>query len=58
MKNVSLEKEKIKVDFLNKDLPPTVRNFRPDVYRNGDSYNGQRSGQVDHWNGFYRYEST
>lgn len=38
IRNVSLEKEKIRVDFSNLDLPPAVRNFMPDVYRNGDSY--------------------
>ena len=38
MKNISLEKEKIKVDFSDESLPEAVRNFMPDVYRNGDGY--------------------
>ncbi len=38
IKNISLEKEKIRVDFSNPELPSSVRNFMPDMYRNGDSY--------------------
>lgn len=38
MKNTSIEKEKIRVDFSRKEVPSHVKNFMPDVYRDGDHY--------------------
>jgi len=34
----SLEKEKINVDFTGKNVPASVKNFMPDVYRDGDRF--------------------
>jgi len=38
MKNTSLEKEKIRVDFTEKLVPASVKNFMPDIYRDGDRF--------------------
>jgi hypothetical protein len=38
MKNISLEKERIQVDYSAAGVPESVRNFRPDVYKDGDRY--------------------
>ncbi|MHA4844207.1 hypothetical protein ACX0G7_08585 [Flavitalea antarctica] len=38
MKQLSLEKEKILVSYTGDSMPESVRNFMPDVYRDGESY--------------------
>lgn len=38
MKQTSLDKEKVQVDFTSMDLPATVLNFRPEVYTDGDMF--------------------
>lgn len=35
---MSLEKEKIQVDYTQPGVPKHVSNFMPDVYRDGDEY--------------------
>lgn len=35
---MSLEKELIKVDYTDDGVPESVKNFRPDVYRDGTEY--------------------
>lgn len=38
MKNMSLDKEKVQVDYTSMDLPEPVKNFRPEVYQDGARY--------------------
>lgn len=38
MKRLSLEKERITIDYSSEQIPESVRNFRPDVYRDGGEY--------------------
>ena len=38
MKNMSIEKERIHIDYSAADIPESVKNFQPDVYRDGDLY--------------------
>lgn len=38
MKNLSLEKELVRVDYTDAQVPESVKNFRPDIYRDGDEY--------------------
>ena len=38
MKQTSLDKEKVQVDFTSMDLPAPVLNFRPEVYTDGDMF--------------------
>jgi hypothetical protein len=38
MKPLSLEKEKILVDYTGDNMPGSVRNFMPDVYKDGEIY--------------------
>jgi len=38
MKIISLEKERIHVDYTIDGIPDSVKNFQPDVYRDGDQY--------------------
>jgi hypothetical protein len=38
MQDKSIEKEKIKVDFVGDSVPDSVKNFMPDVYADGDKY--------------------
>lgn len=38
MKDASVEKEKIEVDFVGDNVPDSVKNFMPDVYKDGDRY--------------------
>lgn len=38
MKNTSIEKERIHVDYTVDGVPDSVRNFRPDIYKDGDLY--------------------
>ena len=34
----SLEKELSKIDYTDEQVPDSVKNFRPDVYRDGDRF--------------------
>ncbi|MGN6292901.1 MAG: hypothetical protein ACTHMV_09180 [Chitinophagaceae bacterium] len=38
MKIISLEKERIHVDYTMDGTPDSVRNFQPDAYLDGDQY--------------------
>ena len=38
MKNISLEKERIHADYSAAGVPESIKNFRPDMYRDGDQY--------------------
>lgn len=38
MKNMSIDNEKVQVDYTSMDLPEPVKNFRPEVYASGDGY--------------------
>ena len=38
MKDASVEKEKIAVDYTQANLPDSVKNFMPEVYRDGDRF--------------------
>lgn len=38
MKIMSLEKERIHVDYTKEAIPDSVKNFQPDAYRDGDQY--------------------
>ena len=38
MKILSLEKERIHVDYTVDGIPDSVKNFQPDAYRDGDQY--------------------
>jgi len=38
MKDASVVKEKLKVDFVGDKVPASVKNFMPDVYRDGDNF--------------------
>jgi len=38
MKSLSLEKERIRVDYSGDHVPESVKNFRPDVYLDGEEY--------------------
>jgi hypothetical protein len=38
MKDKSLEKEKIHIDYSGDNIPESVKNFMPDVYKDGDRY--------------------
>lgn len=38
MNSFSIEKEKIKVDFSQSYIPPHVKNFMPDIYKEGRVY--------------------
>ncbi len=38
MKIISLEKERIHVDYTMEGIPDSVKNFQPDAYRDGDQY--------------------
>ncbi|BAV04475.1 hypothetical protein SAMN05421788_110212 [Filimonas lacunae] len=35
---MSLEKERIRVDYTREGVPASVQNFRPDIYRDGDVF--------------------
>lgn len=35
---MSIEKELIKIDYTAEYIPESVKNFRPDIYRDGDMY--------------------
>lgn len=35
---MSLDKEKVQVDFTSMDLPESVKNFRPEVYQDSGCY--------------------
>jgi hypothetical protein len=38
MKDASVVKEKLSVDFVGEQVPDSVKNFMPDVYKDGDRY--------------------
>jgi hypothetical protein len=38
MKYKSIEKEKIRVEYSQGSIPESVKNFMPDVYRDGDQF--------------------
>ncbi len=38
MKDASIEKEKIHVDYTAGNIPENAKNFMPDVYKDGDQY--------------------
>ncbi|MVT08493.1 hypothetical protein [Chitinophaga tropicalis] len=38
MKRMSLEKEDVHVDYTTENIPDSVKNFRPTVFRDGDEY--------------------
>ncbi len=38
MKRMSLEKELIRTDYSGADIPDSVKNFRPDIYRDGAEF--------------------
>ena len=35
---MSLEKERIHIDYTRGDIPDSVKNFRPDIYRDDDVF--------------------
>ncbi|RXK83737.1 hypothetical protein [Filimonas effusa] len=35
---MSIEKERIKIDFTRSDLPASVKNFRPDIYQDENGF--------------------
>lgn len=38
MKRMSLEKEDVHVDYTAENIPDSVKNFRPVIYRDGEDY--------------------
>jgi len=38
MKRMSIDKEIMLVDFTREDIPASVKNFQPSVYRDGEMY--------------------
>ena len=38
MKRMSLEKELIRTDYSASDIPDSVKNFRPDIYKDGKEF--------------------
>ena len=38
MERLSLEKETVHVDYTGDGVPESVKNFRPNVFRDGDMY--------------------
>lgn len=38
MERMSLEKETVRIDYTADGIPESVKNFRPTVFRDGDSY--------------------
>jgi hypothetical protein len=38
MERMSLEKETVHIDYTKEGIPESVKNFRPNVFRDGDSY--------------------
>ncbi|PSL34823.1 hypothetical protein [Chitinophaga ginsengisoli] len=38
MERLSLEKETVHLDYTREGIPESVKNFRPNVFRDGDMY--------------------
>jgi hypothetical protein len=38
MKDTSVEKEKITVEYVGENIPDSVKNFMPDLYRDGNRF--------------------